>query len=184
MEEKKKTSVKICRFGAACYRYDCDFSHPSTREKCPQASKCPDIGCKMLHPTDRPKLCQFGTTCRRSGCRFLHPSRSNENPKNNLQSSSQNVKGKDQIKPNTKRGTICPNGERCSLYECKLTHNEGRRRLCENGIKCSNVECLAIHPLNRKGFGLFSSISFSSKYIIVTLPFSSRYLFPSQIQKS
>jgi hypothetical protein len=84
----------LCRYGEQCYHYDCEYSHPPSRQKCSHAAKCVDVECQLLHPRDRPKLCQFGMTCRRSGCRFLHPSRVEEI--SNSLSTSLNMKGKEE----------------------------------------------------------------------------------------
>ncbi|KAG6920193.1 hypothetical protein DXG01_004962 [Tephrocybe rancida] len=43
-----------CRFGAACTRPGCSFSHPT-------------------RPSNNTTQCRFGATCTRAGCSFVHP---------------------------------------------------------------------------------------------------------------
>ncbi|CDS01552.1 related to NAB2-nuclear polyadenylated RNA-binding protein required for nuclear mRNA export [Sporisorium scitamineum] len=54
-------SSKPCRFGAACTRLDCCFSHPPTRNGA------------STNSVTMGRMCRFGLGCTRSDCYFAHP---------------------------------------------------------------------------------------------------------------
>eukprot|EP00928_Gymnodinium_smaydae_P054464 TRINITY_DN38221_c0_g1_i1.p1 TRINITY_DN38221_c0_g1~~TRINITY_DN38221_c0_g1_i1.p1 ORF type:complete len:384 (-),score=78.82 TRINITY_DN38221_c0_g1_i1:121-1272(-) len=91
-----------CRFGLACKRVDCTFSHPAGWDPNTNASDSGASG-RFSRP------CKFGAICGRADCLFQHPE--NWNPKKVTSSG---------------RLRKCTRGWDCTFRGCFYSHPEGR----------------------------------------------------------
>lgn len=62
-----------CRFGATCFRPNCEATHPATRlEPCRHAYTCWNAKCTLAHSPNRPEPCRFPLTCWNAKCTLVH----------------------------------------------------------------------------------------------------------------
>jgi hypothetical protein len=120
------TSEVLCKYGAACTRADCTFTHPPPMANipCKNGFACytwNGDSCGFLHPQI---ACKFGDKCTKgSACTFSH-------------------------------AALCKHGGRCTRPGCTFAHQTSSAKpsrmsqaTCKFGANCKNRDtCTFVHP--------------------------------------
>ncbi|KAJ1965161.1 hypothetical protein IWQ62_002734 [Dispira parvispora] len=122
-----------CKFGLACTRANCPFSHPSpaTTDSRPNPATIP---------------CRFFPNCRNSACPFFHPTNSTQ------PSEAQSI---------PKRNIMCRFLDNCTRPDCHFNHPRDGAIDCRFGASCTRPNCPYAHTTapSAEGEGNKSHIS-------------------------
>ena len=105
-----------------------------------------DDTCKDLH-----KRCQNYDSCSQSDCRLAHAPR--ETPPSSPSVPPKCLSGINCFKlqcqfQHPDGWSVCSNGTKCAIYECKSNHSPGRTPKCFNEDHCTKKSCTFLHPRN------------------------------------